>query len=106
MHRDLEHDLSESREIREQLQADPTLAQELYAGLCNNVFRHASMTAEEGWSCSWRYAGGVVAGLVDPEHQDYLDYYCSGNEGYVSDRIRQMLSSLGWTGHERVEEVY
>lgn len=94
---DLEQDLYASLAVREAMQADPTLAQELYAALCNTQFRHDAMPADDpAWSCTWRYAGDIVATLVNPEIQDYLDYYCSGNEGVISPRVEALLASLGW----------
>lgn len=95
---DLEHDLTRNVDVCTKLQQSPELAHALYAALCNNQFRHASMSVDhESWSCTWRYAGGLVAGLVDPTHQDYLDYYCNGNEGYVSPEIETMLHEMGWS---------
>lgn len=47
------------------------------------------------YSCSWRYAGGLVATLR-AEGEDYLSFYCSGNEGEVDDEIRKDLNNLGW----------
>ena len=69
--------------------------------MCNNLFH------KEGkeWSCSWRYAGGIVADIRNIE-EDYLDFYCSGigsnhedyvGESFVTDEIREDLLKLGWT---------
>jgi hypothetical protein len=88
MERDLE-------KLRPKLK-DPAYAKALYAALCNNVF-------EKEWSCSWRYAGGLVARLRN-EGEDYLDYYCSSlgpesdepTEGEVTEEIREDLRLLGW----------
>jgi hypothetical protein len=44
---------------------------------------------------SWRYAGGVVTHLAC-KGGCYLDYYCSGNEGVISARIRDALGALEW----------
>jgi hypothetical protein len=67
---------------------DPEYAKALYAALCNNIF-------EKQWSCSWRYAGGVVARLRN-EGENYLDYYCNSPEGVVTEEIREDLRLLGW----------
>jgi hypothetical protein len=45
---------------------------------------------------SWRAAGAVVADLVG-RGECYLDYYCSGNEGVVSERVCEALGELSWT---------
>jgi hypothetical protein len=60
---------------------------------------------EQTWSCSWRYAGGIIADMR--QQGDYIDWYCSGirieNDGsdfvsecVVTDEIRQDLLKLGW----------
>jgi len=68
----------------------------------------------EEWSCSWRYAGGIVADMR--QQGDYIDWYCSGirndyqdeeagnlydqrkyvPEGCITDEIRSDLQRLGW----------
>lgn len=75
-------------------------AQNLYAALCNNNF----LKNDDEWSCSWRYAGGLVADII--EDGDYLDWYCSGigcgtingyvTEGDVTSEINNDLLNLGW----------
>jgi len=47
------------------------------------------------YSCTWRYAGGLVAKIRDVG-EDYLDFYCSGCEGDVDDEVRKDLNNLGW----------
>lgn len=88
-----------------------TYAQNLYAAMCNNVFRKNEiwpLLRDEYWSCSWRAAGGIIAELRN--EGDYMDWYCSGIigdshddifQGYVSestvtDEIRQDLFAIGW----------
>ena len=69
--------------------------------MCNNLF----YKNDEEWSCSWRYAGGVVADIRNVG-ESYIDWYCSGigssHDGYVgesciTDEIRSDLLDLGWT---------
>lgn len=72
----------------------------LYAALCNVVW------SKEGqdWSCSWRYAGGLVASLRNAfcsegvDKETYLDWYCAGREGYIDAKIKGLLEILGWEG--------
>ena len=86
---------------------DDVYAQHLYACLCNNEFFKGDM--KEPWTCSWRYAGGIVADmkwLETGRQYDYLDFYCSAalsdnpdfvGEGTVTEEVRADLEKLGWT---------
>lgn len=82
---------------------DRKYAQAMYAAMCNNEFEKEG----EKWSCSWRYAGGMVARLRG-EKECYLDYYCSGiladeptvPEGIITDEIRKDIEELGWKINE------
>jgi len=47
------------------------------------------------YSCTWRYAGGLVAELRE-KGESYLDFYCGGKEGYVDTEIEEDLKRLGW----------
>jgi len=96
----LEHDLIKSNYITEKCTNSTSYSQNLYAALCNNLF----YKNEEEWSCSWRYAGGIVADIRNVG-ESYIDWYCSGigshNDGYVgesfvTDEIRSDLLQLGW----------
>jgi hypothetical protein len=67
-------------------------AKDLYRALCNTSwFRNG-----HEWGCTWRQAGGVVADLRDL-NEEYIDFYCSGREGTVTDEIAWELAALGWT---------
>lgn len=88
----LEDDLKASSEILEKVKNDE-YANSLYCALCNNEFDKNGIQ----WSCTWRYSGGLVARLR-AMNECYLDYYCNGNEGFISDEIKEDLLKLGWTG--------
>jgi hypothetical protein len=96
---DLEQDLLKSEMIMEKVK-NVKYAQSLYAALCNNDFVKSD-DAEEPWSCSWRYAGGLVSLMRG--NRDYLEFYCSGiggnsiSEGDVTEEICDDLKKLGWT---------
>jgi hypothetical protein len=115
---DLEYDLRTTDWILKLVHEDAVYAQNLYAALCNNSFKKliTDDTPEnilnvlkgniKPWSCSWRYAGGIIADMR--QQGDYMDYYCSGivddvndvtsvPEGTVILQIRDHLKKLGWT---------
>ena len=87
----LESDLHKSETIIKKIK-DDRYAQNLYSALCNNSYKKSEDT--ESWSCSWRYAGGIIAHMR--EAGDYLDWYCSGNEGHITEEVRDDLVKLGW----------
>ena len=98
---DLELDLLKSDEIVNKCIHSKIYSQNLYAALCNNRFFYG----EEEWTCSWRFAGGIVADLRDMG-EDYITFYCSGiaskengyvPEGVVTEEISLDLMKLGWT---------
>ena len=93
----LEYDLRSTDWILEKVRSSDEYSQHLYAALCNNDFQKLEIIPilkEEKWSCSWRYAGGIVANMK--EQGDYIDWYCSGNEGSVTEEIKNDLKKLGW----------
>ena len=119
----LEYDLRASEYIVEKCK-DEYYAQNIYAALCNNYFRKNEVIhilKEDSWSCSWRYAGGIVADLRG--EGDYLDWYCSGirdkeatetpdtnrynvGEGFVTDEVKEDLFNLGWIVVDQSEEMF
>lgn len=121
----LEYDLRSTQWICDKAKAREEYAQNIYAALCNQAWQRNAvwpLLKGEHWSCSWRYAGGIVADMC--EQGDYMDYYCSGirggvqmdndkltaeqqariawydqhfvSEGTVTDEIRKDFFQLGW----------
>ena len=88
----LESQLYRNKEIKEKVQ-DKVFAEKLYASMCNMQWRYKAEL--DLWACTWRYAGGMVAGLRDLD-EGYLDFYCSGNEGTVDSEIGSLLQEMGW----------
>lgn len=123
---DLEQEITNTDWLVEKVKTDQSYAQNLYAALCNNAFQKLEVVPvlkDEVWTCTWRYAGGLVAGIL--EEGDYLNWYCSGmlrsiaeeeldglseeakaerlykhdyfvSEGFVTDEIRDDLKKIGW----------
>lgn len=82
----LEYDLRSTKWICDKAKASEAYAQNLYAAMCNNDFiKNDVWPLLQGatWSASWRSVGGIVANMV--EQGDYIDWYCSGITGDVSD---------------------
>lgn len=92
---DLERDILENDLLKTRAKADRQFALDMYRALCNNVFIHSGGEEPVTFGCSWRYAGGIMAELVDGH--DYMDFYCAGGEGDISPEIEQVFAELGWT---------
>lgn len=112
----LEYDLLTTDWILEKARADKNYAQNIYAALCNNSFIKLDVIpilTEKEWHCSWRYAGGIVADML--QEGDYIDWYCSGirdysrdeadpnfyeggyaPEGKITAQIKEDFQRLGW----------
>jgi len=91
----LEYDLRSTDWILNKVRANESYAQNLYAAMCNRTFVRNDVwpiLKDQQWSCSWRYAGGIVADMR--EQGDYIDWYCSGIRGEVNDEeFKQMTES-------------
>ena len=108
----LEYDLRSTKWICDKAKASEAYAQNIYAALCNQDWQKNEvwpLLKGETYSCSWRYAGGIVADMR--EEGDYINWYCSGirgeqgeedppltfvSEGTVTDEIREDFFRLGW----------
>lgn len=102
---DLASELANDTEICEKVLSDKEYAKDLYRALCNMQWQKQEVMPvlrSELWSCSWRYAGGIVADLR--QEGDYLDWYCTGGEGTVSNEIEDDLARLGWEPVEWPDE--
>ncbi len=131
----LEYDLRSTKWICDKARAREEYAQNIYAALCNQEWQRNEVWTrlkDQTWSCSWRYAGGIVADMR--EEGDYIDWYCSGirggaseaelaamdaeqrekyqwmqdhfvGEGHVTDEIREDFFKLGWIPVESSQEL-
>lgn len=119
----MEYDMRSSDWMIAKVRASDAYAQNIYAALCNNDFQKNDvwpLLKGQTWSCSWRYAGGIVADMRG--EGDYMDWYCSGiggvvgggseydpevekailaqqgfvSESTVTDEVREDLFKLGW----------
>ena len=126
----LEYDLRSTKWICDKAKAREEYAQNIYAALCNQDWQRNEvwpLLKGQTYSCSWRYAGGIVADMR--EEGDYIDWYCSGikgnnteedlkdltpeqrqrydwmnkqfvSEGHVTDEVREDFFKLGWIPKE------
>ena len=110
----LEYDLRTTDWILAKARSNETYSQNLYAALCNNEFqKHDAwlILKDKTWSCSWRYAGGIAAGLHNGTTydgaDDYMEFYLMKDfdgsnysqwvsEGTVTDEIRDDFKRIGW----------
>ena len=117
----LEYDLRSAKWICDKAKANEFYAQNLYAAMCNQDWQRNEvwpLLKGKTYSCSWRYAGGIVADMV--EKGDYIDWYCSGirgeqgidyeppltfvPEGTVTEEIREDFFKLGWIPVDQVDD--
>ena len=106
---DLEADLYNSDYIMGKAYTNEKYCGDIYYALCNNDWIKADMlsiVAAEHWHCSWRYAGGVAAGLFNGNkwqgQDNYLEFYMykafekTLTEGLVTDEVREDFKRIGW----------
>lgn len=108
---DLEKEMKEDK-ILIGLLADRDIAVEFYSALCNMRWRKIACmsdadlimdklkgTESDLWSSTWRNSGGMIADIRNDHYntvEDYMDFYCKGNEGHVSDRVKECFKRMGW----------
>ena len=83
--------------------SDITFANKVYANLCNLVWY--DYINDEVISQSWRGAGGFVADIRNIG-EDYMDFYCSGNEGKVDKEIEDLFNANGIVVFENLYDSY
>jgi len=99
----LEHDLRTTEWILTKARAEAVYAQNLYAALCNREFQKLDtwpILSGETWSCSWRYAGGIIADML--QQGDYIDWYCSGIRNEVTDQSYMDMTQEEKDAYEQV----
>lgn len=93
----MDMDICQAPWIVEKVRSDDAYAKKLYAAMCNMQWQYQDVITilkDQWWTCSWRSAGGIVADIRG--EGDYMDWYCSGNEGFVDEEIQEDLSRIGW----------
>lgn len=90
----MEYDLRSTKWICDKAKENEYYAQNLYAAICNNEFVKNDVwpiLTDKRWGASWRSAGGIVANMI--EKGDYIDWYCSGIRGDLSDEEYSNLTT-------------
>jgi len=67
---------------------------ELWSALANVSWYHKSDSDNTECGYSFRAAGSLIASMLC--HGDYVDWYCSGPDGVVSEHIAEKLGERGW----------
>lgn len=117
----LEQDMKNSAEVIA-LVADEEVANDFYRALCNMRWKKAPGIPDDEliieklkgsevgvWSCSWRYAGGIIADIRNEHHgksEDYMNFYCAGNESLITDTVRKCFGDMGWEPYPWEDEHY
>ena len=78
----------------ERLREDEGFGTELWSALANVDWFHESDRDNSGVGYSFRSAGSLIASMLC--HGNYLDWYCSGPSGVVSEYISEKMTSKGW----------
>lgn len=109
---DLVSEMQQDRIVIEYLR-DKATAREFYRAFCNMQWRKRNFITPEDkvivrlkgegdpsiWTASWRRAGEIIADLRNLHYnanEDYLDFYCSGFEGEVTDLVEECFNRMGW----------
>jgi len=103
----MEYDLRSSPWICQKAKDSKAYAQNLYAAMCNNSFQKLAVMPilkDLRWSCSWRYAGGIVADMI--EHGDYIDWYCSGIKNDLTQEDLDKMNSQELEDYENIYKKY
>ena len=102
---DLEYDLRTTEWVLAKARAREDYAQNIYAAMCNMRWQRLDafpILKDEYWSCSWRAAGGLVAGFRNTG--DYLDWYCSGIQDFSSDEADPRFVGGGYVAEGAVTD--
>jgi hypothetical protein len=103
----LEYDLRNTRWICDKAKTREEYAQNLYAAMCNNDFQKLEtwpLLKGQTYSCSWRYAGGIVADMR--EEGDYMDWYCTGIRGKPTDEDLESMTADERARHDWYQKYF
>jgi hypothetical protein len=76
------------------LRGNSEFGKELWAALANVSWYHLSDPNKTECGYAFREAGSLIASMLCKG--DYMDWYCSGSDGTVSDYIAEKMASKFW----------
>jgi hypothetical protein len=80
--------------FKDRLRANEDFGIELWSALANVSWLNESDPDNTECGHSFRSAGSLIASILC--HGDYMDWYCSGPSGLVSEEIAEAFSAKGW----------
>jgi hypothetical protein len=80
------------RALGERIKADEWMARAMWSALANIDWRHEDGVAP---GFTFRGAGAFIAEIRGSG--DYVDWYCSGPDGTVTEEIEKAMLAEGWT---------
>lgn len=83
-------DIQDAVIIKNKLRGSKNYCKRFYGTLCNNELVNGSQIT----GYSWRSTGGLIADILG--EGDYMNWYCSGGEGFIDDEVRLDLLAIGW----------
>lgn len=84
-------EMAVARQLGAAMKTDSALCVEVYSALTNQDWAHENGD-QAGYS--FRAAGDLIAAVIG--EGSYIDFYCSGPEGVVSERVAEALAREGW----------
>jgi hypothetical protein len=76
------------------LRKNNEFGKELWSAMANVIWYHLADPNKTECGYSFRAAGDLIASMLCKG--DYMDWYCSGPDGTVSDYIAESMLSRGW----------
>jgi len=76
---------------------------ELWSAMANVDWYNDSDPNKTDVGRSFRAAGSLIASMLC--HGDYLDWYCSGPDGIVSEFIAEAMALKGWHYEVSIEPI-
>ena len=76
------------------LRENDEFGKELWSALANVSWYHKDDPENTEIGYSFRTAGSLIASILC--YGDYMDWYCSGPDGVVSENIAKLMAKRGW----------